>query len=165
MKEGLLVSASPVLELDANLESEDAGVVLAAAWGIFGMITQLAEDITFDEGSDELQAMIVAQRCSEGLDRLPLPQAGRPVKAPPPEPGAAVTTPGEMFDVAIGHLQEVARSLQLVQGRTAACEPTLEGPRSLGYTGTGLWTQCESHRRHRPRHPARWSGQRAESRE
>lgn len=87
------MSASAVLELGANLESEDTDVVLAAAWDVFGMITQLADDITFDEGSDELQAMIVAQRCSEGLDRLPLPQTGRPVKAPPPEPGAASLAP------------------------------------------------------------------------
>lgn len=87
------MSASALLKLDEQLDSEDAAAVLAAAWDIFDTITKLADDITFDEGSDELQAMVAAQQCSEGLDRLPLPPTGRPVTAPPPEPGAAGLAP------------------------------------------------------------------------
>lgn len=87
------MSASALLELDSQLDSEDAAAVLAAAWGVFGMTTKLAHSITFDEGSDELQAMIASQQCSEGQDRLPLPETGSPVTAPPPEPGAVGLAP------------------------------------------------------------------------
>ncbi|MFZ3494682.1 hypothetical protein ACODT5_15900 [Streptomyces sp. 5.8] len=87
------MSASALSRLDEQLDSEDASAVLAAAWDVFDMITKLAHSITFDEGSDELQAMVVSQQCAEGRDRLPLPGTSLLVTAPPPEPGAAGLAP------------------------------------------------------------------------
>ncbi|MEU6298955.1 hypothetical protein [Streptomyces erythrochromogenes] len=87
MEEGLLMAASALLRLDEQLESEAASLVLARAWDVFGIVAKLAHCITFDEGSDELQAMIVSQQCSEGRDRLPLPETSLLVTAAQPEPG------------------------------------------------------------------------------
>ncbi|MBT2478136.1 hypothetical protein [Streptomyces sp. ISL-94] len=84
---------SALMELDARLDSEDTAVVLAAAWDVFGVTAELCDSITFEEGSDELQAMLAAQKCAAGRDLLPLPQTGTPVTAPPPGPGAAGLDP------------------------------------------------------------------------
>ncbi|MEV7616145.1 hypothetical protein [Streptomyces sp. NPDC089799] len=81
-----------LLGLDAQLDAEDPDAVLAAAWDILSTSTALCDGIT-DEDSDELQAMIAAQKCSEGRDRLPLPETGRTVQAPPLAPGAAALVP------------------------------------------------------------------------
>ncbi|MFJ4781272.1 hypothetical protein [Streptomyces sp. NPDC088762] len=87
------MSMSALRELDSRLDSEDTAVVLAAVWDVFGVATELCDSITFEEGSDELQAMLAAQKCSAGRDLLPLPEVGAPVTAPPPGPGAAGLQP------------------------------------------------------------------------
>ncbi|MFE1416722.1 hypothetical protein ACFW6F_38895 [Streptomyces sp. NPDC058746] len=87
------MSTSVLMELDARLDSLDTVAVRAAAWDVFDMATGLCDRITFDEDSDELQTMVAAQQCSEGRDRLPLPESGRPVAAQAPEPGAAGLVP------------------------------------------------------------------------
>lgn len=87
------MSASALMGLDARLDSEDAAAVLAAAWDVFGLAAELCDGITFEEGSDELQAMVAAQKCAAGQDLLPLPETGGPVAATPPGPGAAGLDP------------------------------------------------------------------------
>ncbi|MFC9295756.1 hypothetical protein ACFTWH_10900 [Streptomyces sp. NPDC057011] len=87
------MSATVINVLDAQLDSEDTAASLAAAWDVLGMTAELCDAITFDEHSDELQAMVAAQKCSEARDLLPLPTTGRPTTAPPPEPGAAGLVP------------------------------------------------------------------------
>ena len=117
------MSTSALLRLDTQLDSEDAAAVLAAAWDALSMTTGLCDSITFDEDSDELQAMIAAQKCSEGRDRLPLPETGRPVTAPPPEPGPAGLAPYVRL------LEHVSDSLT----RLSAAETADEGTsRALG---------------------------------
>ncbi|MFE9636612.1 hypothetical protein [Streptomyces sp. NPDC006463] len=68
------------MELDAQLDSEDTAAVLSAVWDMFTVATKGADAITFEEGSDELQAMLAAQQCMAGRDLLPLPQSGTPVE-------------------------------------------------------------------------------------
>ncbi|MER8098381.1 hypothetical protein [Streptomyces goshikiensis] len=80
-------------ELDAQLDSEDTAVVLAAVWDVFGMTAEVCHRITFEEGSDELQAMLAGQKCAAGRGLLPLPDTGSPVTAPVPEPGAVGLDP------------------------------------------------------------------------
>lgn len=87
------MSTTMINALDSQLDAEDAAAVLAAAWDVFSLTTELCDAITFDEDSDELQAMVAAQQCSEGRDLLPLPSTGGPVTPPPPAPGAAGLAP------------------------------------------------------------------------
>lgn len=125
------MSASTLLELDRQLDSEDAAAVLAAAWDVFGMTTKLAHSITFDEGSDELQAMIASQQCSEGQDRLPLPETGRPVTAPPPGPGAAGLAPYVRL------LEHVSASLTRLSAGDVADEASARALVEVGELASG----------------------------
>lgn len=85
--------SSMLMGLDAKLDSEGAAAVLAAAWDAFGVAAELCDGITFEDGSDELQAMVAAQKCVAGQALLPLPETGGPVAAAPPGPGAAGLDP------------------------------------------------------------------------
>ncbi|MFD9410152.1 hypothetical protein ACFWBN_24515 [Streptomyces sp. NPDC059989] len=127
------MSATAINVLDSQLDSEDAAAVLAAAWDVLEMTTGLCDAIAFDEGSDELQAMVAAQKCSEGRDLLPLPTTGGPVTAPPPEPGAAGLVPyvrllehvgGALARLAAGRSEAEAQGLgragELAAGAAAA---------------------------------------------
>ncbi|MFD3872831.1 hypothetical protein [Streptomyces sp. NPDC058623] len=55
--------------------------------------TKVADTITFDEGSDVLRALFVAQQCMAGRGLLPLPQSGSPVQVAAWAPGAAGLDP------------------------------------------------------------------------
>ncbi|WP_159396461.1 hypothetical protein [Streptomyces sp. Sge12] len=77
-----------LMELDVQLDAEDTDVVLAAVWEVFGVTAALCHRIAFDEGSDELQAMLAGQKCDAGRNLLPLPTVGTAVEQPPPAPGA-----------------------------------------------------------------------------
>lgn len=87
------MTTSALMELEAQLDSEDTVAVLSAVWDVFTVATEVADAITFEEGSDELQAMMAAQQCTAGRDLLPLPQSGRPVEVTVPAPGAAGLEP------------------------------------------------------------------------
>ncbi|MFD3809312.1 hypothetical protein ACFWTC_38630 [Streptomyces sp. NPDC058619] len=87
------MTTSVLMGLDARLDSEEAAAVLAAAWDAFGVAAELCDGITFEESSDELQAMVAAQQCVAGQALLPLPETGGPVAAAPPGPGAAGLDP------------------------------------------------------------------------
>ncbi|MFD5489461.1 hypothetical protein ACFWIV_28805 [Streptomyces virginiae] len=111
--------SATLLRLDTQLDSEDTAAVLAAAWDVLSMTTGLCDSITFDDDSDELQAMIAAQKCSEGRDRLPLPETGRPVTAPPPAPGPAGLAPYVRL------LEHVSDSLTRLSAAETAAEGSL----------------------------------------
>ncbi|MFD6936914.1 hypothetical protein ACFWAP_12280 [Streptomyces goshikiensis] len=83
------MSNSVLMDLDARLDSEDARAVLSAVWDVFTVATEVADAVTFEEGSDELQAMSAAQQCMGGRDLLPVPQDGMPVEVPALGRGAA----------------------------------------------------------------------------
>lgn len=87
------MTTATLMELDAQLDSEDTVAVLSAVWDVFTVATEVADAITFEEGSDELRAMIAAQQCMAGRDLLPLPQHGMPVEVTAPAPGAAGLDP------------------------------------------------------------------------
>lgn len=87
------MSASALLELDSRLDSEDTAVVLAAVWDIFTVTAEVCHSITFEEGSDELQAMLASHNCATGRDLLPLPETGMPFTPVRPGPGAAGLEP------------------------------------------------------------------------
>ncbi|MEV8534707.1 hypothetical protein [Streptomyces sp. NPDC051211] len=106
------MSTSALTDLGAQLDSEDAATVLAAVWDVLTLTAELADAITFEEGSDELQAMVVAQKCSQARDRLPLPARGEPVQATAPPPGAVGLEP-------YVHLLERARDSVVRLGTTA----------------------------------------------
>ncbi|WP_330334400.1 hypothetical protein OHS33_34725 [Streptomyces sp. NBC_00536] len=87
----------------------DTATALAAVWDVFGLTAELADGIAFDEGSDELQAILSAQKCEEGQRLLPLPETGPPVVAPPPEPGAAGLVPyGRLLEHVTGALTRLS---------------------------------------------------------
>ncbi|MER5930999.1 hypothetical protein [Streptomyces sp. NPDC002054] len=87
------MSTPALAYLGAQLDAPDAATVLAAVWDTLTLITELADATAFEEGSDELQAMAAAQRCSQARDLLPLPTGGEPVAAPVPAAGAAGLDP------------------------------------------------------------------------
>lgn len=122
------MSTSALLRLEAQLDSEDAAAALAAAWDVFSMTTGLCDSITFDEDSDELQAMIAAQQCSEGRDRLPLPVSGQPVTAPPPEPGAAGLVP---YVRLLEHVSDVMSRLSAAETTDAETAGALDKVKEL----------------------------------
>ncbi|MER6314440.1 hypothetical protein ABT237_11805 [Streptomyces sp. NPDC001581] len=82
-----------LMDLDARLDSEATVAVLGAVWDVFTVAAEVADAVTFEEGSDELQAMSAAQQCMAGRNLLPLPQSGVPVEVAAPTPGAAGLDP------------------------------------------------------------------------
>ncbi|MFJ6934760.1 hypothetical protein [Streptomyces sp. NPDC101132] len=84
---------SVLVDLGAQLDSEDAAVVLAAAWEVFQVCGGVSDAVAFEEGSDELQALVAAQKCAAGRDLMPLPTTGGPVPVPSPGPGAGGLDP------------------------------------------------------------------------
>ncbi|MDX2839280.1 hypothetical protein PV377_09845 [Streptomyces ipomoeae] len=75
------------------MDSTDRSQAVAAAWEAFDVAAQVADTIAFEDGSDELQALIAAQASAEGRSLLPLPESGHPVDVPPLSPGAEGLTP------------------------------------------------------------------------
>ncbi|MEU9417397.1 hypothetical protein [Streptomyces sp. NPDC048272] len=132
------MSACALEQLEDRLGSEDAAVVLATAWDAFRMTTEVCDRITFEEGSDELQAMVAAQKCAEARGLLPLPETGRPVTFLPPTPGTAGLVPyvrllehvggalsGLRGDEAGAHV--LARAAELASGAAEALASVREG--------------------------------------
>ncbi|WP_395575776.1 hypothetical protein [Streptomyces sp. BK79] len=75
--------------LDAALDATDRSEAMAAAWEAFAVAEQVADAVAFEEGGDELQALVAAQASAAGRSLLPLPGSGRPVDVVPrPSPGA-----------------------------------------------------------------------------
>lgn len=79
--------------LDEALDSADRSQVLAAAWEAFAAAEWVADSVAFEEGSDEVQALIAAQASAAGRNLLPLPGSGHPVNVPSPPPGADSLAP------------------------------------------------------------------------
>lgn len=79
--------------LDAALDSTDRPQIMAAAWEAFDVAERVADAVAFEEGSDELQALIAAQASAAGRDLLPLPESGQPIDVPSPSPGAEGLAP------------------------------------------------------------------------
>ncbi|MEU5811538.1 hypothetical protein [Streptomyces sp. NPDC047718] len=106
------MSSPTLMDLSAQLDSDDTLTVLSGAWDALTVATEVADAIAFDEGSDELQALLAAQQCMEGRDRLPLPTAGRPVSAERPGLWAASLTPYvhllQHVDAALTRISETA---------------------------------------------------------
>ncbi|MFD5299601.1 hypothetical protein ACFWJU_30915 [Streptomyces mutabilis] len=105
--------------LDAALESTDRAQIMAAAWEAFAVAERVADDAAFEEGGDELQAMIAAQASAAGRSLLPLPGSGRPVDVPPLSPGAEGLAP----------YVELLRHVQAALEHAAAEPGTEEGSR------------------------------------
>ncbi|MEU9030922.1 hypothetical protein AB0D46_26090 [Streptomyces sp. NPDC048383] len=80
------MSASVLVELDSRLDSGEVSVALAAVWDALDLVAELCDRIAFDEGCDELQAMIAAQKCMEARDLLPLPTSGETATLSPAAP-------------------------------------------------------------------------------
>ncbi|MFD9374118.1 hypothetical protein ACFWBH_01040 [Streptomyces sp. NPDC059999] len=132
------MSACTLEQLEDRLGSEDAAMVLVTAWDAFRMTTEVCDRIAFDEGNDELQAMVAAQKCAEARDLLPLPETGRPVTLSPPGPGTDHLVPyvrllehvsgalsGLRGDEAGLHV--LARAAELASGAAAALARVREG--------------------------------------
>ncbi|MDX2395257.1 hypothetical protein NJL88_35430 [Streptomyces sp. DK15] len=112
------MSASALVDLDSRLDSGDASAALAAVWDVLDLVAELCDRITFDEGCDELQAMIAAQKCVEARDFLPLPTSGEPVAPSTPAPGAAGLAP-------YAHLLErVSETLTRLSADSLDVDPT-----------------------------------------
>lgn len=101
--------------LDAALDATDRVQVMAAAWEAFAVAEQVADEVAFEDGGDELQAVIAAQASAAGRSLLPLPGAGPPVDVPPLPPGAEGLAP----------YVELLRHVQATLERAAA-EPGAE---------------------------------------
>ncbi|MFD3874299.1 hypothetical protein [Streptomyces sp. NPDC058623] len=99
---------SVLVDLDLRLDSGDTSAALAAVWDVLDLVTELCDRITFDEGCDELQAMIAAQQCVEARDLLPLPTSGETVAPSTPAPGAAGLAP---YAHLLGHVSETLTRL------------------------------------------------------
>ncbi|MGC8923527.1 hypothetical protein AB7952_33430 [Streptomyces sp. PG2] len=75
------------------LDSTSRSEVVAAAWEVFDVAERVADAIAFEDGSDELQALVAAQASAAGRSLLPLPESGRPLDVPPPTSGAEGLAP------------------------------------------------------------------------
>ncbi|TNM25894.1 hypothetical protein [Streptomyces sedi] len=74
-------------DLNRALASPRPEEMLAAAWEAFDVGLGLADAAAWEDGLDELQAVVAGQLCAEGRALLPLPVHGRPIT--PPAPSAA----------------------------------------------------------------------------
>ncbi|MGW5343413.1 hypothetical protein [Streptomyces sp. HUAS TT3] len=79
--------------LTTRLDTDDTLMVLAAAWDALTVAAETCDAVAFEEGSDELQAMLASTHCLDARARLPLPASGAPLSAPDPEPGPAGLAP------------------------------------------------------------------------
>jgi hypothetical protein len=75
------------------LDSTSRSEVVAAAWEAFDVAERVADAIAFEDGSDELQALVAAQASAAGRSLLPLPESGRPLDVPAPSPGTEGLAP------------------------------------------------------------------------
>ncbi|MFC7841860.1 hypothetical protein [Streptomyces sp. NPDC057382] len=94
------------------MDSTDRSRVMVAAWETFDVAERVAGAVAFEEGSDELRALIAAQASAAGRDLLPLPETGQPIDVPSPSPGA----------------EGLAPYVHLLQHAREALERTAAGP-------------------------------------
>ncbi|WP_405668979.1 hypothetical protein [Streptomyces sp. NBC_00055] len=91
------------------LSESDAYMVLSGAWDALDLAGRLADAIAWDEASDELQALIVAQECFTARDLLPVPETGGPLNLAEIEPGTAGLAPYiGLLDRTLGALVRLA---------------------------------------------------------
>ncbi|MGZ3113531.1 hypothetical protein [Streptomyces sp. H62] len=113
--------------LDAALDSTDRSEAMAAAWEALAVAEKVADAVAFEEGGDELQALIAAQASAAGRSLLPLPSTGRPVDVPPPPPGAQGLAP----------YVELLRHVQAALEHAAAAPGTEEDGRAVAREAAG----------------------------
>ncbi|MBQ0887791.1 hypothetical protein KBZ94_23140 [Streptomyces sp. RM72] len=137
------MTQSTITDLAAALDDVDrADVVLGAAWDVFDVVGRLADALASDEGSDEMQAMLVGIKCADGRRLLPPPEHGRPLETGAPGDGGAGLEPyGALLhhvDAALRRLASVpecaedAEQLVLVAGHAAAAADLLMTVRQDG---------------------------------
>ncbi|HEY9373086.1 hypothetical protein [Streptomyces sp.] len=102
------------------LASSEPRQVFAAAWEAFDVAGRVADAVTWEVGSDELQALVAAQSCSAGQALLPPPESGRPAETPVLAEGA------EGLDPWVDLLRQVEAALvQLSDGQSAEARAVL----------------------------------------
>lgn len=107
--------------LDAALDSTDRSQAVAAVWEAFDVAARVADTVAFEDGSDELQALIAAQASAAGRNLLPLPESGRPVDVPSLPPGAAGLAPyASLLSHAQAALERMAGEPGVEEGGRAA---------------------------------------------
>lgn len=79
--------------VNVALGSTSRSAVVAAAWEAFDVAERVADAVAFEDGSEELQALVAAQASAAGRSLLPLPESGRPLDVPPLTPGAEGLVP------------------------------------------------------------------------
>ncbi|CAM5226508.1 hypothetical protein STENM223S_01221 [Streptomyces tendae] len=130
------MTRSTITDLTTALDDADrVDVVLGAAWDTFDVVGRLADAFALDDGSDEMQAMLVGIKCADGRRLLPPPEQGRPMETAAPGPGRAGLEPyGALLrhvDAAMRRLASVpecaddAEQLGLVAGHAAAAADLL----------------------------------------
>ncbi|MFG2331033.1 hypothetical protein ACGFMM_15575 [Streptomyces sp. NPDC048604] len=73
---------NPMLsETKSMLASSEPRQVLVASWDALDVTRRVASTVTWEAGSDELQALAASQSCMAGRALLPLPGSGRPLEA------------------------------------------------------------------------------------
>ncbi|MFI8105400.1 hypothetical protein [Streptomyces sp. NPDC086023] len=134
---------SVLVNLGGQLESEDTAVALAAVWEVFHLCGGVADAVAFEEGSDELQALVASQKCAAARDLVPLPTTGSAVPVPLPGPGVDGLDPyvrllaqveetlvrlaGTADSVGEGAGQVLAEAASLASGAAAALAAVREG--------------------------------------
>ncbi|MDG9723755.1 hypothetical protein [Streptomyces sp. DH41] len=131
-----------ITDLATALDADQGDAVLGAAWDAFDVVGRLADVLAFDEGSDEMQAMLVGIKCAGGRRLLPPPENGRPLQTPAASPVSAGLEPyGELLrhvGVALRRLASVpeyaddAEQLNLTAGHAAAAANLLMTVRQDG---------------------------------
>ncbi|MET7550234.1 hypothetical protein ABZS95_38360 [Streptomyces sp. NPDC005479] len=91
--EGIGAMTAQLNRVSEALSESDAHTVLSGAWDALDLAGRLADAIAWDEASDELQALIVAQECFTARDLLPAPETGDPLNLAEIEPGTAGLAP------------------------------------------------------------------------
>ncbi|MFD4347412.1 hypothetical protein ACFWQ6_21570 [Streptomyces coelicoflavus] len=96
-------------DLAAALDDADrVDVVLGAAWDAFDVVGRLADALALDEGSDEVQAMLVGIKCADGRRLLPPPEHGHPLETGTLGPGKAGLEP---YGALLRHVEAALRRL------------------------------------------------------
>lgn len=103
MTQPTITDLATALDDDSRID-----VVLGAAWDAFDVVGRLADTLALDEGSDEMQAMLVGIKCAEGRRLLPPPEHGRPLETGAPGPGRGGLEP---YAALLRHTEAALRRL------------------------------------------------------
>ncbi|MGW1674585.1 hypothetical protein [Streptomyces sp. NPDC002324] len=107
---------------------------MAAAWEAFDVAVRVADAAAFEEGSDELQALLAAQVGAEGRNLLPLPERGQPIDVPPLSPGVDGFTP---YVSLLRRAQTALERLAVVPGETASGQEVMQAAAGKAATAAG----------------------------